>query len=49
MVEEVELDQSPRETTNVSSARNKGIMWKIVQIVEEKKMRKLLISVMQQL
>ena len=26
MVEEVELDQSPRETTNVSSARNKGIM-----------------------
>ena len=26
MVEEVELDQSPRETTNVSSVKKKGTM-----------------------
>ena len=30
MIEKVNLDQSPRETKNVSSATEKGTMWKFV-------------------
>ena len=49
MAEEVNLDQSLGEITNVSSVRKNDTTRKIVQIVKEKKKRKLLILVMQQL